>query len=421
MTVAYESGYTLPSGDLPLNHARIVHDGNRVDVQTVSTTSEQSSYPAVSANAGGTVDRWRPFANLLASPSNLGDTDEWTPSDVTVLSDGQTIDDGTATGAKSISQSVTYTAEEYVLSVDVERSTLRYVVVYLNDGGIKSAEFDLFDDAAVTLTTGGATGRSVRLGKNRYRLIVSATTSAGAGSASVFFRETSGTASYTGANNTVKIERAVLHKSEASITYDLFDAQDCDVFAIAAHNLGTTGATVSFEHDSNDDDTWTALGTLSPTDNSPIMFIFVPITSAKWRVGVSGGVLPEIGVWRVAKALQMERPFYGGFAPTPMARKTEVRGNISGSGELLGRSRKRTVLSASYEWSNLTYAWVRANLDGPDGLIQALETEPAFLAWRPSVTQDVDYIMRGGASAPQASGQRDLFTFSMSGEAYSYE
>ena len=117
----------------------------------------------------------------------------------------------------------------------------------------------------------------------------------------------------------------------------------------------------------------------------------------------------------------MERPFYGGNTPTRLSRMTEVIGNISGSGELLGRSKKRTTLNSSYAWNNLTYSWVRTNLDGPTGLIQSVETEPFFIAWRPSETEDVDYVMQAEVTPPQALGIRDLYSFSISGTVHSYE
>lgn len=274
MTVAYESGYTLPSGTLPLKHARVVHKGNSLVPITITASAELPLYPGSAANSGDTVDRWRP--------------------------------------------------------------------------------------------------------------VVSGVTT-------------------------------------ATLAYEMASAQEADCFAIAAHNLGTIGATLTLQHDSNGDDTWTTIGAVAPADDSPILFIFEPITSDKWRIQVSGGDTPEVGVFRVAKALQMERPFYGGFAPTPMSRNTEVRGNLSGSGQLLGRSKERTTLSSSYTWKNLSYDWVVANLGGKNGLIISVEDEPVFIAWRPFDVGDCDYVMNPKTSSPQAQGVRDLFDFSMSGDALAYE
>lgn len=415
MTVAFESGYTLPGGDLPLNHARILHDGNRFPIKTVTASAEVANYAGANANRGDTVDRWRPFANGLTSPSDFSDA-AWTASLLSVGSDGQTINEGTGTGTPDLEQAFTFTAAEYVFGVIVERQTIDLIRLVMNDG---STDFE-FADFNLHAVTASGDGEIIALGGNRYLCRTFGTATSGTGSVRIVtYDGTPG--SYTGTGRTVKVEAAICHLSSASLRMDTFAAAAGDVMCIAAHNLWSGGGRITFEHDSNADDTFTSIGSVEPTDNSPIMFIFEPITSARWRITVDRGVLPEIGVFRIGDALQMERPFYGGFSPSRMARNTEVIGNISGSGELLGRSKKRTTLTGSYQWQNLTYAWVRANLDGPRGLIQAMEAEPCFIAWRPSVTQDVDYVMRGQATPPQAQGTRDLWSFSMSGEVRAYE
>jgi hypothetical protein len=104
-----------------------------------------------------------------------------------------------------------------------------------------------------------------------------------------------------------------------------------------------------------------------------------------------------------------------------MNRQTEVLGNLSGSGELMGTSIKRTVLKTTYPWRNLTEAWIKTNLSTPSGLIQNVEGRACYLAWRPSEEQDVDYAMLVSTSAPVAQGERDLWSFSLSAEVHSYE
>jgi len=208
----------------------------------------------------------------------------------------------------------------------------------------------------------------------------------------------------------------------ASLRLDLVSPAAGTCFAIGAHNLGTTATSIAFEHDSNADDTFTVIGTHAPTDDSPILFFFDAITSGRWRITLTSDGLPEVGVVRIGNALTFERPFYAGFTPARMNRATDVIGNLSRTGELLGRSIKRTVLSEGYQWQNLTYAWVRANLDGPAGVIQSLEANSAFMAWRPEVaTQDVSYIMRASTGAPMSMGMRDLWSFDMSGEVYAHD
>lgn len=158
-----------------------------------------------------------------------------------------------------------------------------------------------------------------------------------------------------------------------------------------------------------------------PVDDSPVMFLFSIKSTGRFRIVGDGGARPSIYNIMIGTPLVMQRPMYGGFSPARMNRQTEVVGNMSRTGELLGRSKKRTTLAASYDWQNLDYPWVRANLEGPMGLIQSVETKQAYVAWRPALTGDVDYCMRCSTSAPQAKGQVDLWTFSMTAEVHSYE
>lgn len=232
----------------------------------------------------------------------------------------------------------------------------------------------------------------------------------------------------------------------ATWTYEIEltgDNTEVDCLCLAAHTLGSTGCTVTLSRYSDGD--YATINTVSPTDNSPIMFLFgdtdlpvyeetqpelyldfttetyaSPFTSKRFRLSVTGGAA-ELGILRIGNSLQMERPFYGNYTPARMNRKSDIIGNRSERGELLGRSIIRTTLTGDYKWNNLTYAWVRTNLDTPAGLIQSVEINPLFLAWRPSLTQDVDFIMIANTTPPQTTGIRDLMSFSLSGEVYSYE
>lgn len=416
MSVATEAGYTWAQG----KHARLLHDGNRFPIKTISADEDTGSTADLVDN-GLTRDRWVPFANDMPNPENFGTG--WIATNVTVGSDGQEIAETTDNGAHALTQPYTYAAEETILSVEVERQTApEFRLVAFDGTDTFTAFFDL-RDGTVGTQAAGTVGQIIALGRNRFLCSIRFTPSAGLGTVQIGLSNGSETLSYIGATtNTISIRRAAIHASAATIRLDTFTPGGGTCIAIGAHNLGLAGARVTFQHDSNGDDTWTTIGTHTPTNDSPIMFFFDEITSDRWRLVVDRGALPEIGVVRIGDPLVFERPFYAGFTPARMNRATEVLGNISRTGELLGRSVKRTTLSEGYQWSNLTYAWVRENLDGPAGVIQSLETEPAFMAWRPEiVASDVSYLMRAQVSPPQPMGMRDLWSFSMSAEVYSYE
>ena len=215
--------------------------------------------------------------------------------------------------------------------------------------------------------------------------------------------------------NELTFERYKPNASTWTFQIDLGSAKAADCYCIAAHTL--TGATVTLQQFTG---SWTTVASVTPADNSPIMFIFEELTKQDWRLSVTGGA-GEIGVIMIGAALQMQRPFYQGFSPARMARDVKVLGNFSETNELVGRSRIRKSLRASYTWNNLTYAWVRANLDGTSGLIQSVEIAPCFLAWRPSNDGDVDFLMRVEVTPPNITGPASYVSFSMNAEVLAYE
>jgi len=410
-----------------------------------------------------------------------------------------------------------------------------------NDGvATYSAFIDLRDQSIGT--TSSASASVIELSQNVF-LLVMVFTASNSGSGFSQLRTSDGAENGTsklGLGETIKIKKAVFHESAATLTLDTFGALAGSCFAIGAHNLWSSGATIAFGSNQNlfpnpanpVGADWSTVGgptivsggafltvftnansnggyielptlaggtyrfevdvqlqatagvstvrisdgafafdgglanetaltgnrlvlefvapsdtvtvylrhsvaassewdsfvfelvaspPISLTDDSPIMYFFDDQTADEWTVTISGGALPEVGVVRVGDPLVFERARYGGASPAAMNRATELVGNISRTGELLGRSKRRTILAESISWPRLTYDWVRANLDGPTGVIQSLEADSAFLAWRPSHNNDVAYIMRGSTGKPTATSVVDLWSFSIDGEVYAYE
>lgn len=60
MTVIFESGYTLPSGDYPLKNARIAHSLNWLSGGTVTASSTATDYFASGPANTLTYERWKP-------------------------------------------------------------------------------------------------------------------------------------------------------------------------------------------------------------------------------------------------------------------------------------------------------------------------------------------------------------------------
>lgn len=415
MGVATESGYVWTQG----RNARLLHDGNRFRPRAITATSDAGTTADLVENVL-TRDRWVPFSNALASPADFS-TADWTQDSVSVGEDGQTLTE-TASGATThqVRQSLTLTPGEWVFSVTFAPvlGSNRGIQLIVTDGA--AANFSCIVVPDLTLTANTANGQLHDNGDGSFTLRIYGTVAAGSATFRARMVDETPLATYAGDGvSQMKILKVTAHESAASLRVDTFGAKSATCIAVAAHNLGTGMGRITFEHDSDEDDTWTAIGAVTPADDGPVMFFFDAVTSPRWRITADRGVLPEIGVLRIGDPLVFERAFYAGFTPAAMNRTTEVIGNISRTGELLGRSVKRTLLQGQFQWQNLSEAWVRANIDGPGGVIRSLETGAAFMAWRPEVSPaDASYLMRAAVTPPQAQGVKDLWTFSLQAEVH---
>ncbi len=219
-----------------------------------------------------------------------------------------------------------------------------------------------------------------------------------------------------GPNNSLTYEKWKPTSLTATWEYNHGSAATVDSCAIGAHTMGTNGNTAAVEYWNGS--AWVEVARSAITDNSAIMFLFAPVSAQRWRISISSGTAPEVGVIRFARAMQMERPLYGGHAPIDMARQTTLRANYSETGEFLGRTKQRVMLATSFAWQNLTAAWVRANWRS---FQLAAETEPFFIAWRPVEFGEVALCQVDAVPAPENMGIRDLMSVEMQVRAYGYD
>lgn len=218
-----------------------------------------------------------------------------------------------------------------------------------------------------------------------------------------------------GPTNTLTYERWTPTADPSTWEYDHGSSVECDYCCVGAHTLGTVGATLGVEY--HNGTTWVSICSEAVTTDEPVMAIFEPITAQRWRLNISGGI-PDIGVIKFGTALQMPRPVYGGHVPIFFARQTEMRSNISETGEDLGRTVQRRFRATSIDWQHITATWMRANW----GVLQrAIESEPFFIAWRPGTFGDVALCQVDQVPIPQNMGVRDLMAVSMSMRARGYD
>lgn len=198
---------------------------------------------------------------------------------------------------------------------------------------------------------------------------------------------------------------------------DLGAPVEVDYCVIGAHTLGTNGNTLQVQYWNGTG--WT--GVIAATviaDDMTIMAIFAPLTKQIWRISITNGTAPTVGVVKFGKSMQMPAAIYGGHSPLDMARQTITRSNYSETGEFLGRTKQRSYASTSFSWAYLTAAWVRANWRP---FQRAIEAEPFVIAWRPSTFSEVALCQVDQVPVPSNMGVNDFMSVDMSVRARGYD
>lgn len=426
MTVAFQTGYVLPDGDLPLTHARMLHKGNRFKARSIVASSAAMGYDAEAADNAMTDDPWKPFTNQLSDASNFTSA-SWTKVRMTVSGDNKTLFETDETGAHLIQYAgdVDVDGSEYVLSFRVKLNGGRSRFLLRSTAG--GVQYDLIFDVGlgrIYFTSFLMDGYIKQVGEDEYQCTGYYTPAAGTisnGIVLLFYDEVNAS-SYPGdVDQGVQLLEVVHHKSQATYDLGLYAPALGDAFCIAGHNVGGGLGRFVFSHDSNLDDTFDEIGKVLPVDDGPVMFIHEGVTSARWRVSVERCPLPSISVIRAGKLLQWDRPFYVGASPSSAGRVTETRGNTSNGGNFIGRSKSRTGFAVTYPWSGLSVDWLDGIMPGRDGVQRSLEDEPFFLAWRPIDRQDCDYAWTDGSVPPWVIEGPRIASLSIAARCLGYE
>lgn len=200
--------------------------------------------------------------------------------------------------------------------------------------------------------------------------------------------------------------------------YDAGSSITCDYMFIAAHDFGTTGSTAVLQYYNGS--SWAGLvNNIVPTDDSPILAIFAPVTAQRWRVLTTFTTAPKLSVMRVGSAMQFPRPMFQGHVPISLARESNFSTNFSHTGEFLGRSVSRRFLKTEFSWNNLDASWVNSEFAS---FVAAAEEEPFLIAWRPDDYVDVGYgVLEQPLPQPVYSGPRDLMSVSFNMRARYYD
>lgn len=173
---------------------------------------------------------------------------------------------------------------------------------------------------------------------------------------------------------------------QQSVQVSLSAAKEVNYFAIAKHNLGSTGATLTFQS-STDGSTWSNVTSPAVLNTDYVVIHEFDIVFARYfRLLITPGTEPpSVAVLYIGRTLVLQRRIYVGHTPLPYGRKTTVSNGRSESGEFLGRVLRRQFLESSVDLQNVTPTWYREYFEP---FARSATTRPFFWSWRPASYPD---------------------------------
>ncbi len=192
---------------------------------------------------------------------------------------------------------------------------------------------------------------------------------------------------------------------------------------IAAHNLGTIGATVKVSYSTDSGATWTdsAAGSVTPTDDQAIGFRFENVDVDYWRIAVTDAGTNDvvIGVALISKYLTIPQRIYQGYAPPITRTDVTLQSNVSEGGHLLGSSVTRRSSRAAASLDLISPTFFRGINWG--NFQEKFNSGGGFFwAWRPDdYADDLFYAWRSGPPlTPTNAGPNELMAVEMNMRLY---
>jgi hypothetical protein len=121
----------------------------------------------------------------------------------------------------------------------------------------------------------------------------------------------------------------------ATLTVDMTSAVAADSFALVAHNCGTKGNTVEIQT-SPDNVTYTTRCTVVPTDDTTIIGLFTSVSARYWRLRITNGTVPNIGVAMVSARFNFPAGVKAPYTPVWLSQTYELLVSTTMGGQFLG-------------------------------------------------------------------------------------
>lgn len=202
-------------------------------------------------------------------------------------------------------------------------------------------------------------------------------------------------------------------EAAGTLTATLLAPAEIDGIGIAAHTIGSSGATITVSGLIDGD--WVQLhDPISPTDDEPLMIAFRSADVAAVRVALSAsarvGVLYAGAMLAVAHQPTVDAP------PLSLIRSTTYETNRSQTGQFMGRSEVRSSRPVSVTWPFLRRSWYREHFEP---FARAARKAPFFVAIRPGYyPDDVGYVLTSEDMNPIPAGRPHDLSVTLNGEAH---
>lgn len=165
-------------------------------------------------------------------------------------------------------------------------------------------------------------------------------------------------------------------------------AQTCSYAGLAAHNLGTIGATVTCTVGG------VTVGSVSPDNDDAILFLFDAVSASSVQFSISASDTVKIAVAQAGEALELPRLSVFTGLPISQSRQVTYREQRSITGNVLGRSLEGAMLQFDLTINNLpeTFRAATGSVSWDKFLRHVDEVGPFFVAAKPlKYPDDVAY------------------------------
>lgn len=182
------------------------------------------------------------------------------------------------------------------------------------------------------------------------------------------------------------------------LTLDFGTAQDVSYCGVASHTIGSTATEISAQI--WDGSSWISMATVTPTDDSPLFFLFGTRNVTQVRISLNGTTPPLVGVVFWGKVTEVpQKAVYAPSVSMERAKVTEFSTNTTEGGQWAGRSVSRRYTTPKMQVDNLSESWIASEFDA---FAAYAEAEPFFVADKPlSYPKSAAYAWATGDLTPQ--------------------